>query len=104
MHKTFRLTIGGVKIDQLPKLFSNNTNFGQAREQEDFKNHQAITFLHELTFYAALDFLYGLLDTHIARKDILSVHELTFYASQYITFICCLMLTFATRIFYPFMN
>ena len=38
-----------------------------------------ILFLHELTIYAALEYLFLLLDTHIAYKDILFLHELTFH-------------------------
>ena len=41
--------------------------------------HKDILFLHELPFYVDLDLLFALLDTHIVHKDILLLHELTFY-------------------------
>ena len=72
MHKTSRMTNGGVKIDQLTISFIYNINFDQVRKHEEFINHKEIKYIHELIFYAVLDFLFVLLDTHIAHKDIFS--------------------------------
>ena len=58
MHKTSRMTNGGVKIDQLTISFIYNINFDQVRKHEEFINRKKILVLDELTFYAILDFLF----------------------------------------------